>query len=344
MKQMKSLFAAINEMVNAQKVLLIKCLEDDLPLEETALRNLCATINNIMSMIASINKSDDEVKEEISEFSVLESEFLPPIMKLIEDLDKLQEKLSAAAEAHAEVEPYMQPKRDITKMRAFPAISNSSRDNLMDIDGASSAPSSMDTDLGATAMELEALEAAVAPSNTEYMDAYQEAESEAEVREKEVKILQMIRIAEEYKTTIMNLRCEIASMQGEKQLLAAKEAKEPPGTTDSKIKKELLEKSKQLEAKLKELRSKEIEYARIYQEKERARKEAEVLRKELTEAMKKRVAIQKKLKEESEQHLQEKKRLQQLEMQSRKREFQAQEAVSKLSKEFFNKEKVKNLR
>jgi kinesin family protein 4/21/27 len=351
MKQMKQLFASINEMVNAQKVLLIKCLEDDLPLEETALRNLCATINNIMSMVASMNKSDDDVKEEISEFSVLESEFLPPIMKLIEDLDKLQEKLSAAAETHAESELCIQPKRETAKGRSFPTLSQSStnlgsRDNLMDIDGAATASgssmySASDGAIGTTHLEVEGLEG-IAPSNTEYMDAYQEAESEAEVREKEIKIMQMIRIAEEYKTTIMNLRCEIASMQSEKQMLAAKEAKEPPGTTDSKIKKDLLEKSKQLEAKLKELRSKEIDYARIYQEKERARKEAETLRGELTEAMKKRVAIQKKLKEESEQHLQEKKRLQQLEMQSRKREFQAQEAVSKLSKEFFNKEKVIN--
>lgn len=345
-KQLKLVFAAINEMVNAQKGLLIKCLEDDLPLEETALRNLCATINNIMSLIASINKSDDDVQEEISEFSVLESEFLPPIMKLIEDLDKLQEKLNAAVDSQLEVETYQPPKREVARAKALPSIASEhseSRDNLMDIDGAASSNAASSADMDVDGMQMTTADAAMdflVDGGSEYMDAFQEAESEAVMREKEVKIMQMIRIAEEYKTTIMNLRCEISSMQSEKQLLAAKEAKEPPGTTDSKIKKDLLEKSKQLEAKLKELRSKEIEYARIYQEKERARKEAETLRKELTEAMKKRVAMQKKLKEESEQHLQEKKKLQQLEIQSRKREFQAQEAVSKLSKDFFNKEKV----
>lgn len=171
------------------------------------------------------------------------------------------------------------------------------------------------------------------------------ADEAAAIQEKDTNVLNIIKIAEQYKATIMALRSEISNLEIEKNSLVLKEAKDKKTDTvasisNTKIQKELLEKTKSLELKLKQLRQKEVEYARIYQEKEKARRDAEQLRKELTEALKKRVAASKKMKEESEHHLAEKKKLQQAEMQSRRRELQAQSAVQKLNKEFLNRERV----
>ena len=125
----------------------------------------------------------------------------------------------------------------------------------------------------------------------------------AAMEEKDTNVINMVKVAEQYKATIVSLRSEISNLESEKNQLALKEAREkkasvPASTASSKVQKELLEKTRTLEAKLKQLRQKEVEYARIYQEKEKARKEAEQLRKELTDALKKRVAAAKKLKEE----------------------------------------------
>lgn len=171
------------------------------------------------------------------------------------------------------------------------------------------------------------------------------SEEAAAMEEKDTNVLNMVKVAEQYKATIISLRSEISNLESEKTQLALNEAREKKANTPAsavvgKVQKELLEKTRTLEAKLKQLRQKEVEYARIYQEKERARREAEQLRKELTDALKKRVATAKKLKEESDHHLAEKKKLQHAEMQSRRRELQAQNTVQKLNKEFSNRERV----
>ena len=173
----------------------------------------------------------------------------------------------------------------------------------------------------------------------------------AAMQEKDNNVKTMVQLAEQYKETIANLRNEIQTLENEKSQLAAKDTKLKlaQGSTDTKMKstldstkiqKELLEKTKILETKQKLLRQKEIEYAKIYQQKEQARKDAEQLRQELTEALRKRVEISRKLKEETDVHIAERKRLQNAEIQSRKRELEAQNIVVKLNKEFTNRERI----
>lgn len=89
------------------------------------------------------------------------------------------------------------------------------------------------------------------------------------------------------------------------------------------IKKQLFEKSKLLEEKKKLLLQKE-------HGKEKAEKEAEILRKQVEESKIKRVQLQKRIKEEGKDHLVEKKKLEKEQMQSKKREITVLDQLSRL--------------
>jgi hypothetical protein len=412
----KLLLSSITEMVAAQKSLLIKCLAEDFPLQESEVENMTETIarareliGNYLSAIQSQALGDDDTAGAISEagssalavapapsqagaegdmdmdMSLNMSCFLPPIMRLIEDLERLQDVVAAAVEALERLsgdsdhgKKHKSKKNKIKQEKhqqqnQLAVVSKSDKTSEFDMDG-----SALDKIMGACGDEEDIAGAGAgnagaadcqqdmsvedecrggsgsddSDAEDSSGDSFEEGfcgEEEAAMQEKDEKFMSMIKIAEQYKATIASLRAEILGLDGEKSKLAVQEAKEKAahgaagakaGAPSSKVQKELLEKTKALEAKLKQLRQKEVEYARIYQEKERAKKEADQLRRELTVALKKRVEASKKQKEESESHLAEKKRLQQAEMQSRRRELQAQNAVQRLNKEFANKERV----
>lgn len=371
------LLSGITEMVAAQKSLLIKCLEEDFTLQEeevatmtetidkareligsylTAIKEISAEEGNSTDSTALVIKMEDEAQGVMDLNMSMDMSFLPPIMKLIEDLERLQEVVAAAMGAisqfagdevvrsKAKAKQIKSQQNQIVLKREKTsefAMEGSSVDRIMELccgeveHGNSGAPEPDEM----------AEEASDSEGDVSSIDECFYGEEEAAMQEKDDKFLSMIKIAEQYKATIVSLRAEIQNLDGEKQRLAVQDQHEKAkhGQTavpNSKIQKELLEKTKALEAKLKQLRQKEVEYARIYQEKERAKKEADQLRGELTTALKKRVEAAKKLKEESDQHLVEKKKLQQAEMQSRRRELQAQNTVQKLNKDFANRERV----
>ena len=107
----KLLLSSVTEMVGAQKSILIKCLEEDFTLEEPEVEAMTATINSAKELIGSyIAAVHENPTKSISNVCIMPSpapdmdtsfdiSFLPPIMKLIEDLDKLQEVVGAAMES-----------------------------------------------------------------------------------------------------------------------------------------------------------------------------------------------------------------------------------------------------
>lgn len=112
----KCLLSCIMEMVIAQKSLLIKCLEEDFTLEDKEVEGMAETIDNAKKLIGMhtlvlykdfahsdvIASGGDKSlvlcgSSKVAEVSVLmDVNFLPPIMKLIEDLEKLQDVASSA--------------------------------------------------------------------------------------------------------------------------------------------------------------------------------------------------------------------------------------------------------
>ena len=109
---------------------------------------------------------------------------------------------------------------------------------------------------------------------------------------------------------------------------------------DTKLKKDLQEKSEQLDSKLAQLRIKEQECSKLAQQREKAATELQKLQTNLQEATQQKGDLARKLKVETAAHEQEKKLLRMQEMQCRRREQLAQYAVAKMEKQLLNKEKV----
>lgn len=104
----KLLLSSVTEMVGAQKSILIKCLEEDFTLEEPEVEGMTATISSAKELIGSYMAIIRE--SSTKSFAIMPApipdtdmsfnmSFLPPIMKLIEDLDTLQEVVCAAMES-----------------------------------------------------------------------------------------------------------------------------------------------------------------------------------------------------------------------------------------------------
>ncbi len=103
---------------------------------------------------------------------------------------------------------------------------------------------------------------------------------------------------------------------------------------------QLKEKSRLLDEKLKELRRREIEYARMQQQKDRACKEVSALQTELGEARSRKVELAKKLREEADKHSAERKALKAVECQALRREQEATQKAVKATQELSARERV----
>jgi hypothetical protein len=178
----------------------------------------------------------------------------------------------------------------------------------------------------------------------------QEHRVEEGIQSKQLEIAQILTLTEKFESTIAQLKQEIDVLERDKSSLMQRQATKATNSAasnsahatsdDLKIKKELKEKSKMLEDKLKELRTKESEYSRVIQQKETLSKEADALRKDLETSVKKRGELLRKMKEEGSSHLAEKTRLQHAEVQSKRRELQAQHQLQELKNQFQSKERV----
>jgi hypothetical protein len=161
----------------------------------------------------------------------------------------------------------------------------------------------------------------------------------------------------QYTATINSLTSEIADLEEGQRRLHLKLSTQGQGSShittnkqqsgagasssdDIRWKKELREKSKLLEEKLKQLRSKESECSKVCSQKETLVKELDVMRRTIGEHKLKRVELQKKMREEQSQHMRERMNLKQAEVQSKRREQIAHQSVSRLAGTLQNKEKV----
>jgi hypothetical protein len=108
----------------------------------------------------------------------------------------------------------------------------------------------------------------------------------------------------------------------------------------TRLKLELKEKTRLLEEKLKILRQKEVDYRKLNLEKDRAAKEAMVLKASVEEAKRAKVALQRKMKEDAVNHQVEKKKLEHLQQQSKQRELQTQRNLAQLEEQLSKKENV----
>ena len=161
----------------------------------------------------------------------------------------------------------------------------------------------------------------------------------------------------QYTATINSLNSEIADLEEGQRRLHLKLSTQGQGSShsttnkqqsgagasssdDIRWKKELREKSKLLEEKLKQLRSKESECSKVCSQKETLVKELDVMRRTISEHKLKRVELQKKMREEQSLHMRERMNLKQAEVQSKRREQIAHQSVSRLAGTMQNKEKV----
>ena len=161
----------------------------------------------------------------------------------------------------------------------------------------------------------------------------------------------------QYTATINSLNSEIADLEEGQRRLHLKLSTQGQGSShsttnkqqsgagasssdDIRWKKELREKSKLLEEKLKQLRSKESECSKVCSQKETLVKELDVMRRTISEHKLKRVELQKKMREEQSLHMRERMNLKQAEVQSKRREQIAHQSVSRLAGTLQNKEKV----
>jgi len=130
-------------------------------------------------------------------------------------------------------------------------------------------------------------------------------------------------------TTIVNSNNSSASVVVKKESIE-----------EAKIKRELKEKSKLLEEKLKALKAKESELSKVVVQKEKLVHEVSDMRCIVQEQKKQKVDLQKKMREEVTVFQCEKSKLQQSELQSKRREMMAQRSLNKLGNQIENKERV----
>ena len=274
---------------------------------------------------------------------------LPPVMSLIDEVSALQSFIHTC-----------------TSDIKFTSTDNPKSEDI------STQESSCEADIDGTGAEVSDRDSlGMDFSDGELAECYVEDDDTAMqgVVMKEQEIDRMLELTEQFHATIDNLKTEISTLQQDKSrliklqeknianksVIGAKGVGFGSGHTSSftsgnnaalllaeenRIKKELREKNKLLDDKLKELRSKEQEYARVLAQKDRAVKDAEVLRKEVEESKKRRAELQKKMADQGTQHNAERARLQQAEMQSKRREISAQTALQRLENELSSKERV----
>lgn len=361
----QSLLQAAFVLTVSFKAILVTCLEEGVPLEDDDLEEIKGNISSILTDLAASDTFGTTSNEKENNMNVLNTifeggednnnissssdfslsseslDFLPPIVNLIDRLAALQEYLSK-----------------------FIDNSPSSNDDEC-LEEEHGREVDVDVDLG------------VETTLTNYESVMQEYSQKAAMTEEGIQLKQqelnkITDITEKFEATISKLKSEINSLQHDKTNLTRLQNSSSSSSSSSSlskvggstfgqrssvavssaaaaaaedakafdVKKELREKSKVLEEKLKELKQKENEYVRVLQQKERLSKEAEVLHKELDESKKKRTELMRKMKEDGSCHLAEKQKLQHAEIQSRRRELQAQASLQGLKTEFDMKEKV----
>jgi kinesin family member 4 len=284
--------------------ILVKCLEDDVEVNDEE-------IENARQIIALLKKETTctTLVDEDDAAGGLDLDFLPPIMKLVDELETLEKQ-----------------------------ISNNNRDSVGSDCSDYSDSSSSSSSSSSSAASSEDME-----NNDDHSSSSKARKSIAQVESKQLEVTHMIAMTEQCKHTISQLRQEVKRLEDDKHN-ASKMSKPVAGAAPVKGQSEksiqiLKEKAKLLENKQKELRKKEIEYAKLMQQKEKAYKEVNILTNELKSAKRIRVEMVKKQKEDSKSHLEEKKKLIKSEHQHRKKELEAQDKASKFQRELTNKDK-----
>jgi kinesin family protein 4/21/27 len=285
--------------------MLVKCLEDDVEVNDEEIEQA----RQIIALLKKETKTPSN-EEDSSGPDGLDLDFLPPIMKLVDELENLEKQ-----------------------------ITHNNRDSLESTCSdysdctTSTTGSSCSTD-GICNDEVTSSEKARTLESTRSME---------KMESKQLEVTHMIAMTEQCKQTISQLRKEVQRLEDDK-VSAANATKPLSGTVQVKGQSEksiqvLKEKAKLLENKQKELRKKEIEYAKLMQQKEKAFKEVTILTKELNSAKRLRVEMAKKQKEETKLHMEEKKKLVKSEHQHRKKELEAQDKASRIQRELVNKDK-----
>ena len=283
--------------------MLVKCLEDDVEVnieEIESARQVIALLKK-----ETLAQSDDN--EATPEADAFDLDFLPPIMKLVDELEVLEKQ-----------------------------ITTNNRDSVGSLDTECSDESS------STSSSAYSVEDEVGCKHEDSSSTINDEKSIAQVESKQLEVTHMIAMTEQCKHTISQLRQEVQRLEDDKKK-AAKMSKPvagaPVGGQSEKSIQILKEKAKLLENKQKELRKKEIEYAKLMQQKDKAFKEVTLLTTELKSAKRMRVEMVKKQREESKLHMEEKKKLLKSENQHRKKELEAQDKASKFQRELTNKDK-----
>lgn len=246
--------------------MLVKCLEDDVEVCEEEIQHARQTIASLRRETAPPFAAEEE------EGASIDLDFLPPIMNLVDELEALEKQ-----------------------------INESSRDSVGSVETDCSSVSGGTGDGSESVGGLERCEdSSHLPRSTSAPDTLM---STARVESKQLEVTHMIAMTEQCKQTISQLRKEVQRLESDKQS-TAKQAKSS-GISSAAVKGQseksiqlLKEKAKLLENKQKELRKKEIEYAKLMQQKEKAFKEVTSLTNELNSAKRIRVELVKKQKEE----------------------------------------------
>merc|ERR1711871_1924979 len=277
----KAMIVSGGKMAEAMKTLLTKCEEENVTLEDDVIENIKANVLEVRKQCQNKDQpllSSEEVEES---HSVVDQESSLHI--IIDDVIKLASSVS----------------NNTTSITSESKIEDGGIVNIdNDIDD-----SILDESLNMSAYNIDLEEIENWKGDEEY--AREDEKMQKDVLQKEHEINQMLELTTQFHDTINQLKDEISTLQQDKDRLTKLQQKQAINAKnnrgfgsstnlheENKIKKELREKSKSLEEKLKELRLKESQYKSTVEQKERALKEAENLRKEIDAAKTKQMKAQ----------------------------------------------------
>eukprot|EP01038_Epipyxis_sp_PR26KG_P007107 gene7107-9696_t len=367
------------KLVQSLKSILVTCLEEGAFIEDEQLEFIQSDMADIRATIrasfgiecknTAINSSIQDPSGLFSDIDIA-LDFLPPIMGLIDEIKSLEQELQELCDVY-----YPQLKQiDSESGQSIIQELSISRNTTEQNNNANELSYQNNKQLNSSeTVDSEVIqEGNNSSSLIPYNKTKEESEAIRNVLRKEAEMKSMTRLADEYQNSIKCLHAEIQSLEKEKQSLQGKEnnhihhnksssdssrplkpisiniMKSRPqfnsnnsnDIIDEKTKKELKEKSKLLEEKMKLLRAKEAEFSRIVIQKDNLNKEVTDMRIVVVEYKKKRVEMQKQLREEVSIHRKEKAKLITIEQQSKKREQLAHQSLQRLEEKLINKEKV----